>query len=264
MATTFNPNELILERVKSVLFTDYSTGDILARLTQLEESTLETTSETDEVLDAIGSPIDRIQRSKAATFSASNSLFSLDLAAQQFGTDKQVASSSAKIKVPAEEIKTVNGTAHTVTLTHTPVEGSVKQVYLMNSKNLAEKYTLTSSNPTEKQFTIAGNVITFAEGVTSGDFYVTYEYEAEAAVRVDNKAENFPKTTGFKAFALFKDPCNPENKYMGVIVAKRAQLDASSISLALQFDGKHPFTVNFNKEYCEDNADLFSIIIPGE
>lgn len=101
MATTFNPNELILERVKSVLFTDYSTGDILARLTQLEESTLETTSETDEVLDAIGSPIDRIQRSKAATFSASNSLFSLDLAAQQFGTDKQVASSSAKINVPA-------------------------------------------------------------------------------------------------------------------------------------------------------------------
>ena len=264
MATTFNPNELILERVKTVLFTDYSNGDILARLTQLEESTLETTSETDEVLDAIGSPIDRIQRSKAATFSASNSLFSLDLAAQQFGTQKQLASSESKISVPAEEIKTVDPAAHTITLSHTPVEGSIKSVYLMDSKNLAEKYTVTASDPTEKQFSVSGNTLTFPDTVISGDFYVTYEYEAESAARVDNKAENFPKTTGFKAFALFKDACDPEKKYMGVIVAKRAQLDASSISLALQFDGKHPFTVNFNKEYCEDSADLFSIIIPGE
>lgn len=263
MATTFNPNELILERVKSIHFTDYSNGNILARLTQLEESTLETTSEEDVVTDAIGSPIDRLPRSKAASYSASNSLFSLDLAAQQFGTEKVLASNEEKIKVPAEEIKEVDTETHTLTLSHTPVDNSLKVIYSMEGKGLAEVYTLSTGDVTGKQFKVEGSVITLPNDAV-GKFLIAYDYEATKAAQVDNKVDNFPKTTGFKAFCLFKNPCNPEEKYMGVIVSPRCQLDATSVSMALRYDGKHPFKVNFNKEYCEENTNLFSIIIPGE
>ena len=100
----FNPQELIIERAKEVLFTDYSTENPLVRITEVEDSTLECTSENDEVTDAQGTPIDRIPRSKAATFSASGSFFNLGLAALQFGAEKELASAENKFVVPYFEV----------------------------------------------------------------------------------------------------------------------------------------------------------------
>ena len=44
-----NVNELILDRVRSLIFTDLSDGSVLGRLTKLEDPSLQTTSEADEV-----------------------------------------------------------------------------------------------------------------------------------------------------------------------------------------------------------------------
>ena len=93
----FNKNELILDKVRSLVTHELDTGKMLFRLTSLEEPTLACTAESEEVTDAIGSVITTLYRAKRATFSATNSLISLDLAAAQFGTKKNVASDKNKI-----------------------------------------------------------------------------------------------------------------------------------------------------------------------
>ena len=88
---SLNKNELILDRVRSLTTHDLETSELLFRLTSLEDPSLSCTAEGEEVVDAIGALITTLYRAKKATFSASNSLISLDLAAAQYGTKKEVA-----------------------------------------------------------------------------------------------------------------------------------------------------------------------------
>ena len=53
----FNPNELILDRVRSLVWNDLTTGQMLFRLTSLENPTLQCTAEGEEVTDAVGAVI---------------------------------------------------------------------------------------------------------------------------------------------------------------------------------------------------------------
>ena len=91
MADMFNKNELIIDRVRSLVAHDLSTGELLFRLTSLEEPSLQCTAEGEEVTDAIGAVITTLYRAKKATFSATNSLISLDLAAAQYVASKKFA-----------------------------------------------------------------------------------------------------------------------------------------------------------------------------
>ena len=251
-----NVNELILDRVRSLILTDLADGTVLARLTKLDDPTLNTAAEAEEVVDALGSLITKLFRAKTGRFESTNSLFSADLLAQQYGTDKEVASVTAKITAPCEEtLEIVDGK---VTLSHTPV-GEIKYIYKLERANLAQKFTVGAS-VSETEFTISGAEITVPTDVT-GKIWVEYEYESENAIRIVNNTENFPEAVGVKIFAIFRDQCNENIKYAGAIVAKKGKIDPSSIDLALTSTGKHPFAIDFMKDYCDDDADLFSLII---
>lgn len=251
-----NVNELILDRVRSLIFTDLSDGSVLGRLTKLEDPSLQTTSEADEVTDAQGALITKIFRAKKGRFEASNSLFSVDLLAQQYGTTKEVADNNNKITSPCEEIlDVVDGK---VTLSHTP-SNSIKYIYKLERNNLAKKYSL-GTTASETEFSVNGTEITVPTNV-DGKIYVEYEYETDSAVKVTNNTENFPDAVGVKIFAIFKDQCNENIKYAGSIVATKGKLDASSVDTALTSTGKHAFAIDFMKDYCDSDADLFSVII---
>ena len=125
----FNKNELILEKVRSLVAHDLSTGELLFRLTSLEDPSLQCTAEGEEVTDAIGSLITTLYRAKKATFSATNSLISLDLAAAQYGAKKEIAETDKKIvDYTYEIIDVANGTTE-ITLKHVPVKDSIKYIY---------------------------------------------------------------------------------------------------------------------------------------
>ena len=248
--TNMNVNELILERVRSMIFTDLTTKKLLARLTQIENPSLTCTAEGDDAR------ITTMYRAKTAQFTASNSLFSIDLAAIQFGAEKEVATADSKIIQYCEEMLTI--VSNKVTLSHTP-KSAVKYVYKFeNGKPGDALEANTEADATH--FQITGKEITFQAG-TSGRIYVEYDYETEKAVRVVNSSDNFPEAVGVKMFVRFRDSCNENLKYYGTIIAERAKPDPTSVELALTSTGKHPFTLNFMKEYCDEAADLFSIII---
>lgn len=257
----FNKNELILDRVRSMTFNDLSTGEMLFRLTQLEEPTLTCTSEGEEVTDALGSVITTLYRSKKATFSATNSLVSLDLAAAQYGTKKEVAKAGNEIVTRTFETITIPDGATTVKLAHAPAnKDDVKFIYSIANGELGKSYKAGAAE-SETDFVIdeQGN-ITLPTGLT-GKIYVEYDFKTENAVRIVNKASKFPEAAKVVIYAIFRDACNENVVYSGVIVCPKAKFNPESVELALTSTGKHAFELNMMKDYCEDDGDLFTIIV---
>lgn len=252
----FNQNELILDRVRSLTAHDLSNGEMLFRLTSLEDPSLNCTAEGEEVTDAIGALITTLYRAKKATFSASNSLLSLDLAAAQFGTKKEVADDDNKIVVPTYEVLTVEDGK--VTLSHTPV-GEIKYIYSLVNGGIATRYAQSGAEG-EEVFSINENVITVPTDVT-GKVYVEYDYESTKANRIVNKTSEFPEACSMKIYAIFRDKCNENLVYAGTIIANKAKLNPESVELALTSTGKHAFEFQMMRDYCDEEAELFSIIV---
>lgn len=257
----FNKNELILDRVRSMTFNDLSTGEMLFRLTQLEEPTLTCTSEGEEVTDALGSVITTLYRSKKATFSATNSLVSLDLAAAQYGAKKEVAENGKEIVTRTFETITIPDSDTTVKLAHKPAnKGDVKFIYSIANGELGKSYKAGAS-ASQTDFVIdEQGTITLPTGLT-GKIYVEYEFKTENAVRIVNKASKFPEAAKVVIYAIFRDACNENVVYSGVIVCPKAKFNPESVELALTSTGKHAFELNMMKDYCEDDGDLFTIIV---
>ena len=257
----FNKNELLLDRVRSMTFNDLSTGEMLFRLTQLEEPTLTCTSEGEEVTDALGSVITTLYRSKKATFSATNSLVSLDLAAAQYGTKKEVAETGKEIVTRTFETITIPDAATTVKLAHKPAnKDDVKFIYSIANGELGKSYTAGSSASNTEFVVSDDGTITLPTGLT-GKIYVEYDFKTENAVRIVNKASKFPEAAKVVIYAIFRDACNENVVYSGVIVCPKAKFNPESVELALTSTGKHAFELNMMKDYCEDDGDLFTIIV---
>lgn len=265
-----NKNELILDRVRSLTTHDLETSELLFRLTSLEDPSLSCTAEGEEVVDAIGALITTLYRAKKATFSASNSLISLDLAAAQYGTKKELGSNDAKIVDYAYEILTVTkgGTTEAPTysvpkLKNAPIVDSVKYIYSIEDNQIGTAYKAGSAASATEFVIGADGTITLPTGVTSGKIYVEYKYENANAMRVVNKASNFPTACSVVIYAYFKDTCNENIVYSGKIICPKAKLNPEQVELALTSTGKHAFEFTMMRDYCaeEGEDELFSIVI---
>ena len=257
-----NKNELIIDRVRSAVTHDLADGHLLLRLTSIEEPSLATTAEGEEVVDALGSTITTLYRAKKATFSGTNSLFAFDLAAAQFGAKKVLGTSENKITVPTYDILTVaNGTVKT---TKTPADATkIKYIYALADGEIATTYKAGASASTTEFVAANDGTITVPTGVT-GKIYVEYDYEAENAMKVTNKADEFPTSVGLTIHAYFRDKCNDNVVYSGKIIAPKAKLNPESVEIALTSTGKHGFEFVIQKDFCDEDAELFSIIIADD
>lgn len=266
---TFNKNEVVLEKVKQASLYDLETGILLNRLTMIEDPTLNTTAEKEEVVDAQGETITEIYRAKKATFSGSNSLLSLDLAASQFGTKKQVATKDDPIENYVSETLTIADGK--VKLSKVPVENSIQYIYIMVDGDpgepiaigaaAADASTDAEGKPIPETAVVADDgTITLPPARTSGRVYVEYPYESEEAVRIVNKSGEYPKAGKLVILALFRDKCN-DTTILGSIICPKAKLNPESIDLSLTPTGKHPFEYTMMKNYCDDEAELFEIVL---
>lgn len=260
----FNPNELILEKIRAVEEYDPATGELTGRYTQVEQPSLQTGATATEVTDAIGTSIATFYTAQTGGFSFTNSLMSLDLAASQYGTEKQIASESAKIKMPVSETIPI-GAESKVVLKYVPVGTSgaeVKFVKVINTNNtFGETYTVSAVAGAGK-FTLdaATKTITLPAG-TSGKVFVRYDKESATAVKVSKSTNSVPQVKSLLVHAIFHDPCNKNLVYAGVISCPRAQIDITQTDLALTPDGKHAASYKLEKEYCNDEATLFDILV---
>lgn len=260
----FNPNEVILERVRFVEEYDISTNELTGRYTQIESPSLKTSAEGTTVTDAMGSEIATFYKAQTGTFDFTNSIHSLDLMASQFGSEKEIADDTNKMIMPVSETIAI-AADHTVTLKYVPVgaDGAeVKYVKVINENNEFGKTYEVSAAAGEGKFTIdaAARTITMPDDVT-GKVFVRYDKETTTAVKVSKKTDDVPEVKSLLIHAIFHNKCNPNVVYAGVIAVPRAQIDPSSVELNLTPDGKQAVSYKLQSNSCEESAKLFDIII---
>lgn len=261
----FNPNELILEKIRAVEEYDPATMELLTRCTQIEEPTLNFTCEGTQVVDAFGSEIVTFYDAQSGTFSFSNSLLSLDLMASQFGTKKNIGDTSNKILVPVTEvIDIVENVAH---LKYTPVgtkAAEVKYAKVLNAGNVFGKtYEVSAADETGK-FVVdeSAKTLTFHnEDNVTGKVFVQYFRESENAVEIVKRTDTSPKTKTVLIHGIFHDPCNTNIVYAGCIWIPRAQPNPESVEVNLTPDGKHAAEYRLQKSYCDEDMPLARVIV---
>lgn len=261
---SFNPNELILEKIRAVEEYDPATSELTGRYTQIEDPSLQTSADGTQVTDAMGAEITTFYNAQTGTFSFTNSLFSLDLAASQFGSTKEVADEDNKIIVPVSEVIPI-GADHTAALKYEPVGVSgaeVKYAKVINENNTFGTTYEVGATAGDGVFTLDATTktITFPENVT-GRVFVQYERESATAVKVTKKTDGVPEVKSLLIHAIFHDPCNTNLVYAGIINVPRAQINPESVELNLTSDGKHSAEYKLQKPYCDENSRLFDIII---
>jgi hypothetical protein len=270
MSDIFNPNELVLEKVRSVEEYDISTSELTGRYTQIEDPSLQTSADGTTVTDAMGAEITTFYNAQTGTFSFTNSLFSLDLAASQLGSTKEIASATNKIVVPVSETITIGSDA-TAALKYVPIgtEGSeVKYAKVITEENTFGVTYVAGATATAPTDTASGTFVvdakaktlTFPEG-TTGRVFVQYERESEEAVKVTKKTDGVPETKTLLINVIFHSACNPQLVYAGVIYVPRAQINPESVELNLTADGKHSAEYKLQKPYCDEDSKLFDIIV---
>ena len=263
MATTFNPNEVVFEKIRFIEEFDPSTMRLLNRLTNVKEPSLQFTSEGTAVTDAQGAEIVTFYNAAQGTLSYTNAIHSFDLLASQFSSEKQVASESSKIKSPVAEVLEI--ASNKVTLKYVPIgtKGSeIKSVQLINAENEFAETLEVSPTPGDGKFTInaESKTLTFQEGV-SGRVIVNYEAEMTEAISISKTTDAMPPVRTLQLHCYFRNKCDSNIKYIGVIQFPRAQIDISSVDVSLTPDGGHGVTYKLQKPYCDESGKLCEVFV---
>ena len=255
-----NLNNIIVDRVLRGVFTDKN-DNVIFSLNQVQDLSLNQTSESQEVTDAFGVSIMELMRSKALEASANNAIYDFSLLAAQYGTEKNTASTDKKIVVPTMESFEVDGTEYT--LKQTPVAAPVAIYELNGDSTLGAKYVAgTAASATEFVYNEGKITLPTAESVKKGtEMFVMYEYESENAVEVINSANNFAKMGKMTFECLVYDTCDPETKIFAYLILPKFQL-SNDFDWSIGGDNQqHAFSGKAHVDYCSKDKKMLRVVI---
>lgn len=267
---THNLNNVVIDRVLRGIFSTKADG-IVFSLNQVQNFSLNCTSESQEIVDALGVSIMELMRSKSVEASAENAIFDLGLMAAQYGTSKVVADGEKKIIVPMMEDFEVTKATHT--LKHIPIVKPAAIYELNGDSTLGARYeigketdateTVAAYDDTDGTIKLPLSLVTEEKlnAVEKTEMFVMYDYESENAVEVINSANKFP-TMGQMTFeCLVHDVCDPESKIFAYVILPRFQLK-SDFDWSVGGDSQtHPFSGKAHVDYCNKNKEMVRVVL---
>ena len=242
-----NLNNFVVDRILRAVGKSKETKEVLFAINQVNNASLNVTSETAEAVDALGTPIAIFNRAKNCEFSAENAIFDLGLMATQAGSEKIVGTQT----VPAFEIIEED------TLKHTPA-GEVKVYALNDDGSIGDVVAMSADGTTDGGITITGTAV--AGLPTEGQFMAVYEYEATDAVAVINSATEFPKACELVLEVLGCDVCNQEELIYAYLIFPNFKI-SPDFDWSIATDGAHPFSGQAMQNYCDAKKELYRLII---
>ena len=263
-----NLNNIIVDRVLRGVFSDKK-DNIIFSLNQIQDLSLNQTSESNEVTDAYGVSIMELMRSKALEASANNAIYDFGLLAAQYGTEKITATTDAKLMVPKMESFEVpfevNEDGEKIvkpyTMDHVPASAPTAIYELNGDSTLGAKYAIATT-ASANEFSCEGGVITLPTSVEAGaEMFVMYEYESENAIEVVNSANNFAKMGKMTFECLVYDVCDPETKIFAYLILPRFQLSNDFDWSLGGEDQQHAFSGKAHVDYCSKDKKMLRIVI---
>lgn len=258
-------NNFVIDHVLRGIMLSTADGSYMWSINQIQDPSLNVTSETAEAVDALGSKIATFNRGKSAEFTANNSIFDLGLFAAQNGVDKSVASSDNTIEAPMFLEFEKEKDKDTYVLTKAPIENPDK-IYILNGDG-----TLGTALPVENTsdagtfgYQAGSKTLRFPTDAADGTRYIViYDYALDNGVAVVGDAVNFPKAGRFILEVLGTDVCDPTTQIHAYLDFPNAKLDAN-VDMSFTTDGNHPFTIQCQQNYCDPKKTLYKLVIPSE
>ena len=262
-----NLNNIVIDRVLRGVFSDKE-DNIIFSLNQVQNLSLNSTSESQEVVDALGVSIMELMRSKAIEASAENAIYDFGLLAAQYGTKKVEGVAMTVPAMESFEVPAKEGDAPAkYTLKHTPVAAPVAIYELNGDSTLGSKYLPETEETTAQEgtFTYADGVIELPTGLAVGtDMFVMYEYESENAMEIVNKANEFAKMGKMTFECLVYDVCDPETKIFAYVILPKFQL-SNDFDWSIGGDSQtHSFSGKAHVDYCSKDKKMVRVVVVDE
>ena len=256
-----NLDKLVIDRVVDGQFEDKN-NKLLAVLDQVQNFSINTTSETKDKTDATGNIIKRFYTAKNVEISGENAVLSLNLMSLQTGSD---IIKNSDVVLP--RILQVAKTDSALKLPDVPIEGTLS-VYGTYDNGLPN---------TDLQYargTVAGEG-TYALAVVDGvatislptdatpSVQIKYDYqvaEGNVAVRVNQDGSSFPKECKATFRVLCSDVCDAETVMALYVVFPRFQM-APDFDWTVDTESAQSFTAQAFKDYCAKNQLLFYVAV---
>lgn len=256
MALDFD--SLVIDRVVNIT-AENTAGELLYLLNNLSNVSINVTSETKDKTDAVGVLIKRFFTAKSVEVSAEANLLSFNLMATQFGTEKQVASSDAKIVAPRFLFIDTKGITD-YTLPETPLTEPTA-IYAVNANGtLGKKYTSGVEVSEDKfKYESESHKISLPSGIT-GKVFIKYDYETESGVKVVNRSDTFPKTVQLTMSVLVADTCSVDVVRHMYIVFPSFQV-SPDCELTLDTESTQSFSGVAQADYCSGDKELYYFVL---
>lgn len=272
MALTIS--NLVIDRILRGTMFNTETREAMWSVSQVSNFSISVTTDSQDAVDATGTPIHRFYRAKQCEITAENALWDLGLFAAQSGGTQALTSSTAdnKFNVPIFDEIDIS-TATSATLTHTPKlpageTYAVPFVYILNGDGTLGKKLTCGGSASEGVYTQSGTTLTFASGdLVVGDTIIAfYEWEANGtsgtqAVMLQNTAKDFPRAGKFILEVLCCDPCSKSTLYYAYLIMPAATL-APDVDLDFSTDATHSFTLVAQQDYCDKDKVLYKLVVP--
>ena len=263
-----NLNNIVVDRVLRGVFSDKN-DNIIFSLNQVQDLSLNQTSESQEITDALGVSIMELMRAKALEASANNAIYDFGLLAAQYGTEKvevgtaKIVPAMETIEVPAVE-KDEDGKPVVASveckLAHVPIKAPAA-VYALNGDSTLGTKFVPGTAGVDGEFAYADGKITLPATAGGLDVFVMYEYETTKAMEVVNSANKFAKMGKMTFEILAYDVCDPETKLFGYLILPRFQL-SNDFDWSIGGDSQqHAFSGKAMVDYCAKDKKMCRVVL---
>ena len=269
MPNVVNFDKLIIDRVADAWFEDKNTRQLLAVLDDVQNFSVNTTSDTKEKTDSMGALIKRYFLAKNVEVSGENAVLSLNLMGIQTGTgvttDADVTDIPRIMHIAKSDSAQSLPDAVNVSPVNTMIVYGTLENGLADLDNPYEEVTSAGDLATGKYLlgtdTDGKTTIQFADA--TGSVVIKYQYNAgedSNAIRVDQDATSFPKECKATFRVLCSDVCDSSVVRVFYIVFPKFQM-SPDFDWTVDTESTQSFTATALKDYCAKKQLLFYVVL---
>jgi len=248
-------------------------GNILYTLDQLQNASIEITSESTDVTDKKGNIVRRIYRSKQGTVNAENAFLNPMIMNNASGSDIKVATDSAPINMPRIELIGAGSAAYSLDANVDASTIKVKALFA-NGINGEDLTKITEGTPTYDdsgagtytyKYDATTNKITVPASGSGKplSYFVMYTRSRDTGFKMDNLANKFPVAQDLTFYCSYVDPCNDTPRACYVNIPSFSPSPETTLSFNAD-EQNMSFNGNINVNYCATDPVLYTIFFPLE